>query len=124
MIADLPTYTQDSLQDPLSPQRLAYDWLVDHQSLTDLEEWQQRQQFGIVATYYALGGGNGHWPPEYSDWLDDSISVCDWYSLVFQGDEDALDYEDSCDEQGRLEWFRLQDLTFTRGIFTLPTPRN
>jgi len=82
IVAGLPNYTLESLQDPFSPQYQAYQWLARHRNLTTLEEWRKKQLFAMATAYYSFDGPN--WPLGLNeDWLDDSKSECDWYSGLY-----------------------------------------
>jgi hypothetical protein len=80
LMVNLPDYTIKALQDPKSPQSLAYKWLKQHPQLETLEEWQMHQYMAIVSIYYSTNGP-ASWPdndPNKRNVLSYNTSVCDW----------------------------------------------
>lgn len=62
-----------------SPQAEALRWLVAHDEdlLTQLDDNRMRQRMALATLYFATDGDN--WANN-SNWLDDSISECEWYN--------------------------------------------
>jgi Leucine-rich repeat (LRR) protein len=82
----LPDYTLTAMEDPLSPQSRAYDWLMDDPLLTTYDEWRKLQRFALAAFYFSFNGDE--WPHFMRDgWLEYGGSECDWFS---EADANAL----------------------------------
>jgi Leucine-rich repeat (LRR) protein len=79
LMATLPDYTKESLQDPFSPQTQALNWLAEHQNITNLPEWRKTQLFALATFFYSMSGPN--WPTHMlRSWLDDQVDECYWFS--------------------------------------------
>ena len=74
----LPSYTQETLKDPESPQSAAYTWLQDN-GLTS-EAHFPLQLFTLATLYYATNGDQ--WK-EQEHWLDANTDPCDWYTSFY-----------------------------------------
>lgn len=117
---ELPDYTLEALQDPFSPQYLAYEWLSGHPKLDSLMDWEKKQLFAMVTFYYAMDGP--HWPYGVrKSWLDYEVeSPCNWYSsshgLLYYGEEQDLYFElhgeesNSCNERGDIRQLALSQV--------------
>jgi Leucine-rich repeat (LRR) protein len=118
---DLPDYTQKSIQNSSTPQWKAFDWLSNHQNITNLPEWRKTQLFALATFFYAFEGEN--WNPLIKErWMDDTKEECLWYSSGFgYFDEDGVFKEwleevdliaqyDSCNSKGQFTWLDLADL--------------
>jgi hypothetical protein len=64
---DLPGSTQKSLQNSSTPQWKAYNWLSNHQNITNLPEWRKKQLFALATFFYAF---EGELEPTYSRKMD------------------------------------------------------
>lgn len=113
-LGEIPNYTLEALEDPFSPQSLSHHWLSNHQNLTNLPQWRQRQLFALGCMYYSLGGPQ--WPMGLDeDWMDDTRSECDWYSGLFGFFyiKDGIKYGEhgapgfSCAEDGKFHTIRM-----------------
>ncbi|CAB9512108.1 Leucine Rich Repeat [Seminavis robusta] len=76
LLAFFPEDTAEAIQrDPLSPQSLAFQWLLDDQD--SLSNGPARQRFALVVLYHATNGDS--WDNR-THWLNHSIHECDWFS--------------------------------------------
>lgn len=114
-LANLPQSSLERLEDPFSAQSQAYRWLLNHQNISNLDDWRKRQLFALAVFYYSFGGQ--HWPEAARrSWLDDTISECNWFSNEFgYFDEDGIYHVlqkhdeshnfgvDICNEQGEFQ---------------------
>lgn len=74
---DLSETTRQSLHGSDTPQRKAWEWLLGHQNITNLEEWRKTQIFAMAAFFFAMEGPT--WPKRVSqDWLNETIEECAW----------------------------------------------
>ncbi|CAB9524688.1 Leucine Rich Repeat [Seminavis robusta] len=108
----LPDYTLTALQDPVSPQARAYEWVLNDPHRTSYPQWKILQRFALAVFYFSTGGDR--WILR-KDWLDYNVDECSWYFRNFlSGVEDFFIHEgvtdtpstlqiiDSvCDSQGR-----------------------
>lgn len=112
---DLPNYTLESLQDPFSPQSMAYEWLLDHPNATLFPEWRKQQLFAMATFFYAFDGP--HWPELIrKDWMDVTRNECNWYSgKTHYLDVDRVYYlgGSSCNDQDELAYLSLTTLNLT-----------
>ena len=93
---NLPASTQKALEDPESPQSLAFHWLSNHPDLDSLEEWRKRQLFALVTFYYSFRGEL--WPADKQrNWLDYSVHECDW--VLDAQEQLSFWYHNTCDSK-------------------------
>jgi hypothetical protein len=94
---DLPIYTQDSLQNSSTPQWKAFDWLSNHQNITNLPEWRKKQLFALATFFYAFEGEN--WPDIIQgEWMDDKVDECLWFSNIYGFFDSNEHYEEGLTE--------------------------
>lgn len=74
----LPSYTQDALQNPESPQTLALEWLLTNENLETLSDARRRQRFVLATLFYSTRGQR--WWLQKDGWLDPAVHECEWYS--------------------------------------------
>ena len=75
-IFGMPSYTVEALQNPVSPQSAAYEWLLGHPDLDSMEEWRQQQLFALATFYYSFNGRA--WDSnEGQNWLDYNVEECE-----------------------------------------------
>ncbi|CAB9504933.1 expressed unknown protein [Seminavis robusta] len=79
---NLPNYTLASLQTFGTPQWRAWNWLLDHQNITQLPEWRKTQLFALATFYYSFEGENW-FEPIRERWMDDFVDECLWFSSGF-----------------------------------------
>ncbi|CAB9508280.1 Leucine Rich Repeat [Seminavis robusta] len=72
----LPDSTLDALEDPDSPQALAYDWILSDSNLTSYPAWKVLQRFALAVFYFSTGGED--WILN-TDWLGYDLDECSWY---------------------------------------------
>jgi hypothetical protein len=119
LLKDLPNTTQESLQHPSTPQWKAWDWLSNHQNITNLPEWRKKQLFALATFFYTFEGEN--WNPLIRErWMDDDKNECRWFSLgngyfmdsgeYIEYPEDSLYRYPSCNSAGEFISLDLQDL--------------
>ena len=115
----LPGYTLSSIENKLSPQSKAFDWLSNHTRLDEFEEWRRVQLFALATFFFSMGGPD--WPKDVGDhWIQYDVSECNWHSGFF-GEFDthggyqqvANVYEDihrtsPCNETGVFESFFIE----------------
>lgn len=67
-----------ALEDPSSPQYMAYEWLLESESLEEYTPQRILQRYAMVTLYYSTNG---------EGWLDDYLwltntTECDWYTTA------------------------------------------
>lgn len=93
---DLPDYTRLSLKNPSSPQSKAYEWLLHHPNVTNLDEWRKLQIFAMVTFYYSFEGP--FWAYDHR-WMNQSKPECEWYFPYLDGSmRPCSDYGSSEDD--------------------------
>lgn len=97
LISDFPESTRDILatDDPIAPQVLAYQWLLDDPSIGIYPRWQQVQRMALATLYYSTNGPSS-WKEDSSSWLSYQLSECEWYPQA-------------CDSNGKLRRLLLSD---------------
>ena len=55
LYVDLLEYTQKSIQNASTPQRAAWEWLSNHQNISQLQLWKKKQLFAL-ATFFCISG--------------------------------------------------------------------
>lgn len=73
----LPEKTRRSLNDPMSPQFLAYKWLASDAGLNRRPMIQQLQRFALATLYFATDGNS--WQSK-ENWLSYGVDECLWSS--------------------------------------------
>lgn len=82
LMDDLPEETISRILDnPLSPQGLAYDWTILHPNITIFPTWRKVQLFALATFYYAMEGPNWNRVSDY--WLRYDLEECFWFSVLF-----------------------------------------
>ncbi|CAB9504616.1 unknown protein [Seminavis robusta] len=113
----LPDYTLASINNGSeTPQWRAWQWLANHQNITNLPEWRKTQLFALATFFYAFEGDNWYHLVKGHGWMDDTVEECDWFSSGF-GFFDSTDsfYEyispvPPCNSQGQFTSLDLQEL--------------
>lgn len=116
----LPSYTLAALDNPLSPQYKAFQWIKGNYSLpvlAVLDEWRKQQLFAMAAIYYSFHGDHWH-GDNRQDWLKATVSECDWIPTPIEAEKGP---QIDC-EQGHVSLLRLTFISSTRGLkhSTLP----
>lgn len=84
LLDDLPPETISRILDnPLSPQGRAYNWLSLHPNVTQYPTWRNVQLFALATFYYAMEGR--HWNKVSGYWLQYDLEECLWFSALFGG---------------------------------------
>ena len=78
----LPDDTKTSLEDPNSPQSLAFQFILADPGLPLYEDWRTRQRFALATLFYATGGPD--WKKS-DNWLSLSHHECDWFAQKSPG---------------------------------------
>ncbi|CAB9512291.1 expressed unknown protein [Seminavis robusta] len=119
IMEDLPNYTLESLQTFGTPQWRAWDWLLDHQNITQLPEWRKMQLFALATFYYSLEGENW-FEPIREKWMDDFVDECLWFSSGFSYFENGVyaEYPPSyatlpCNHLGEYTSLWVEDLSLS-----------
>ena len=73
----LPPFSLEALENPGSPQTMAYEWLRKDSLLQEYSEEKRLQRFALATFFYATMGLN--WTIN-SSWLSYDVDECDWYS--------------------------------------------
>lgn len=105
LVRNLPSYTQQALETPTSPQQRALNWLTKDPALVSYTAAQLLQRFVLKTFYYATNGDNDEFDSEQqwlnSDgWSSSSLSSsneheCQWFT-TYQDDS----IEPACNDQG------------------------
>ena len=120
----LPDKTQTRLQSHATPQWKAFNWLSNHQSVTQLPEWRKTQLFVLATFYFSFEGA--FWPDfRQANWLNDSVDECLWFFSNFTvGDNyfspDGLDLIEPCTDNSRVQNILLHSLELTSLSPSLP----
>jgi hypothetical protein len=93
IMAKMPSFTTQALDNPESPQALAMTWLMADPNVSELPEWRILQRFALATLYYATKG-----PTEWynnTNWLSYSHHECFWFAkpidcLFCEGDDDLF----------------------------------
>lgn len=72
-----PSGTIESLTHPTSPQSQAYNWLLNHPSITRLPDWRKNQLFALASIYFGTHGHDWH---NDDSWLSYSVHECLWFA--------------------------------------------
>ncbi|CAB9502853.1 leucine rich repeat [Seminavis robusta] len=105
MVADawagLPESTILALEDPMTPQSRAYEWIMNDPNRSSYPDWKVLQRFALAAIYYSTGGEE--WNLQ-KDWLSYTVDECSWYfrSLV-GGVEDFFLFEETAEMTSEVE---------------------
>lgn len=104
-VRTLPSYTQQALDSPTSPQQRALSWLTKDPALTSYSAEQMLQRFVLKTFYFATNGANDELDIDQkwlvSDgWSSSSLSSgneheCQWFTSYR---DDTI--EPACDDQG------------------------
>jgi hypothetical protein len=113
---DLPIFTQLSLQNYSTPQWSAFDWLSNHQNISNLPEWRKKQLFALATFFYAMQGPS--WNKKIrNDWMDETNDECNWFSSLLFGVFDPVTRQwsetanySSCNTNGEMEVLAFQYL--------------
>jgi len=134
LMVDLPEFLLESVQDPETPQSVAYEWLVqsfNQSELMMMEKWRKHQIFALATIYFAMDGPT--WSPAHqARWLNSSFSECEWTNS--RGNLRAEDNDRSLGEEmnhtdelliqcslvGRVSTLRLGGLGESEVIGSLP----
>jgi hypothetical protein len=134
LFLDLPLSTQESILLSNTPQREAWEWLSNHQNITNLPDWRKKQLFALASFFFAFEGEN--WNRLIRErWMDDSKDECLWYSSGFgrfEGEEyvewsaetDEYGQVDPCNSQGEFIWLELSDLQLSGFSPSIPPEIN
>ena len=76
-VVSLPPFTVEALEDPESPQSIAYRWLQEDPMLEEHSEMKRGQRMALATFYYATGGYD--WTVKNS-WLSYEVDECEWFS--------------------------------------------
>jgi Leucine-rich repeat (LRR) protein len=125
---DLPDYTKESLQNYSTPQWQAFEWLSNHQIVTNLPEWRKKQLFALATFFYAFQGEK--WPKKVrEDWMDDEVDECLWFSNIygyFDGNgtyvENEFPFGRPCNGNGEFQVLSLANLGLKLANSTLSIP--
>ncbi|CAB9513468.1 expressed unknown protein [Seminavis robusta] len=117
LLDSLPDYTLASINNGSeTPQWKAWQWLVNHQNITNLPEWRKMQLFAMSTFFYSFEGENW-WRPVRDRWMDDTKEECLWFSRGFGFFVDGKFDEFGppfgilpCDNQGKLTSLNLGNL--------------
>ena len=98
--ASLPGYTRSSMENKLSPQSKAFDWLSNHTRLDEFEEWRRVQLFALATFFFSMGGPE--WPKDVKEhWRQYDVSECDWHSGWFGEFDTHGGYQQAAEENRR-----------------------
>jgi len=115
----LPNCTLAAIQqNPLSPQSVAMEWIVQHPNITLFPDWKKGQAYAVATIFYAFEGP--HWVEFIrNDWMTHSKSECYWcsgHTHVWVEGHGFFDYTQHgrriCNDQGELETLSLRFLKF------------
>ena len=97
-LSDFPAATQATLalNNPTTPQVLAYEWLLNDPNIDTLPKWRQVQRMALATFYYSTNGPT-NWKSQASNWMSYSLSECQWYSQA-------------CDANGKIRQLLASDL--------------
>lgn len=88
VLSSFPKETHVALQDPNSPQAMAYAWLWgDTESLFNRNANQIKQRFILATLYYSTSGDD--WV-DNGNWLNHSAHECDWFHQPSFGQKHIL----------------------------------
>jgi hypothetical protein len=130
LFEDLPENTQRSLQNFSAPQRKAWEWLSNHQNITNLAEWRKKQLFALASFFYSFEGEN--WPSvPRREWMDDAVDECLWFSNKFgqfyvENNEEKYDsyaltyFPDPCNTIGEFQSLLLLGLELSNFSVSIP----
>lgn len=110
VVSLLPNYTLPSLEDPVSPQSLALEWLVSgHQyhQLANLTDDRILQRFALASLYYSTNGKGWRWARYWLSNHNADVGECDWFS--YYEIIDSNDPTPICDDAGRIERLALNE---------------
>ncbi|CAB9502854.1 Leucine Rich Repeat [Seminavis robusta] len=80
--AGLPESTILALEDPMTPQSRAYEWIMNDPNRTSYPDWKVLQRFALAVFYYSTGGEE--WNLQ-KDWLSYTVDECSWYCRGLAG---------------------------------------
>jgi len=105
-VSNLPSYTQEALEIPTSPQKRALHWITADPALTSYSQDRLFQRFALKTFFYATNGGNdnlleGEQWTQFSGWRSSQeqysyLHECQWYTTA----DVANKSEPPCDDQG------------------------
>ncbi|CAB9528093.1 LRR receptor-like serine threonine-protein kinase [Seminavis robusta] len=101
-VSDFPDFTLEALQDPVSSQAQAYDWMVDgygEERLSEMPDWRRAQIFAIGCFYYAFDGSTRPGLLRDNAFFNTSLREC--------GDWNGTHTKFGCTEEGRLQHFKI-----------------
>ncbi|CAB9499045.1 Leucine Rich Repeat [Seminavis robusta] len=87
-----------ALEDPESPQFMAFEWLLEDPNLPFYSDGRSKQKFALASLYYATSGDT--WM-DNTNWLNHSIHECDWYNAPDFAQKTLMDSI----YQGYMSWF-------------------
>lgn len=131
LLTKLPNSTLASLESASTPEYKAWQWLLDHRDITNLEEWRKTQLFALATFFYAFEGENWYQPIR-ERWLNDEKGECHWFSSGFgafnengtffewESEENGPAFIPSCNEDGEFTSLYLQDLQLSGLSPSLP----
>jgi hypothetical protein len=86
----LPNYTKAALDDPDSPQKNAFEWLMNDPALPNYTDWRILQRFILATFYHAMAGDSWF---NNTNWLNYSVHECLWFGRRhYISDYDAFLY--------------------------------
>ncbi|CAB9498693.1 Leucine Rich Repeat [Seminavis robusta] len=91
LVPNIRNDTIQAIQDPLSPQYFAYEWIEDDPNWNSFPDWRKSQRFGLACLYFACLQ-HIKVAVELVGWLSYFRDECTWQSRVNQG---------VCDDRGQ-----------------------
>ena len=78
LVVPLPAYSRQAMaENTLSPQALAYQWLVQDPNLASYSEERRLQRYAMSTLYYSWRGAN--WTIGMRPWNDYQTNECHWF---------------------------------------------
>ncbi|KAL3925923.1 MAG: hypothetical protein SGILL_000066 [Bacillariaceae sp.] len=77
----LPSYTRNALRRASSPQRKAFDWLLNNTMLASYPLPRRLQRYALATLYFSTGGEK-RWNKNFG-WLSDE-DECEWFSMEIE----------------------------------------
>lgn len=127
LVESLPNYTLASLDQFVTPQWKAMDWLSMHPELPGMPEWRKKQLFSMASFYFAMNGPN--WRKEIREgWLQYGEWECYWVMtnigsfIEATGQWEASDSTNGtiCNEAGEIQVIDLVGLDISEGTGEAP----
>ncbi|CAB9527450.1 LRR receptor-like serine threonine-protein kinase [Seminavis robusta] len=83
----LSNHTLEALEDPNSPQSLAYEWMMEDLDENNYTHTSRiRQRYALATLFYATGGHDWY---NNENWLNQSVHECFWFSQECTRKEDC-----------------------------------